>query len=176
MRSELQFDPAEIARVAAAVDRPSDSDRTWLDLRSSVTQELKLWRELRKRSIEQRYADLIEAISVNMDTGNGTVFKPFPPDLEWIFAMLPRPDKAGAGRPKSPTVNGDRLRTLREEAGMTQEDLADAVSARTGGFDVRSLRRYEDSEPAKLSNLRVIVEVLSERLKRAVTIEEITLY
>src|SRR5689334_21082850 len=55
------------------------------------------------------------------------------------------------GRPRSPRVNGDRLRKLREEAGLSRQALINALKRHTkreGAFHMSSLQNYESSKPA----------------------------
>jgi hypothetical protein len=83
--------------------------------------------------------------------------------------------KQPQGRPRSPQANGPRLSQLREEAGLTRPELIDAIKRRKeqDGFTVKSLQRYESSAAASPANLEAIAAVLSKKLRRAVTAEDL---
>jgi hypothetical protein len=155
----------------------STKDRPWEDLRTGAKKQA----ELRSRWIDQKLASLIEACSATVETDRGTEFKPNRPDLERVICKLleAQPDRPGPGRPRSPRVNGVRLRALRAEAGMSQAAVVEDCKTHlgmAGAFNLKTLRRYEHSEPGDMSNLAAVAAVLTARLlPRVVTVQEITL-
>ncbi len=137
--------------------------------------------EAHRRWIGQQASHLIEACS-GMAIENDDQpprLQPRRLDLEYAITLLleARPNKPGPGRPGSPRVNGPRLKELRRDAGMTQSGLVDSVNRHPGqpvALNLKSLRRYEHSEPGDPERLAVIAAILTDRLSRTVTVEDIT--
>ncbi len=66
-------------------------------------------------------------------------------------------------------VDGSRLQTLRQQAGMTQEQLATAT-----GFSDRLIRKAEASAPLRQTTISTIAQALSKR-GRPVTVADLVL-
>jgi hypothetical protein len=134
-----------------------------------------------QRWIGRQASHLIEACSGMVIESNDQPprLQPRRLDLEYAISLLleARPNKPGPGRPGSPRVNGPRLKELRRDAGMTQAGLVDSVNRHPGqaaALSLKSLRRYEHSEPGDPERLAVIAAILTDRLSRTVTVEDIT--
>jgi hypothetical protein len=179
MTLEYSVDPESIQRALAEMRRRSD-ELGWggSEQRPRYTDQVL---QMRRQRIERAADKLIDSCSAmyRSDTGDPT-FKPVAWDLEYAVWLLlqARSGKIGPGRPHSPRVNGPRLRELRREAGMTQAGLVDSVNrydpARPAALNLKSLRRYEQSQPGDPERLAVIAAVLMQRLSRPVTVEDIT--
>ena len=97
-------------------------------------------------------------------------YRPYSGDLKRDIARLSEAiPSGGPGRPRSPRVDGARLRELRNEARLSQVTLAESA-----GVDVKSLRGYEHSQPGDGANLTAIADVLSDSLKRTLTVADLT--
>ena len=93
-----------------------------------------------------------------------------------IGKLIEARPKRPQGRPRSGKANGPHIRRLREEAGLTQRALIDAIEKRSRAdrFTVKTLQRYESSEAASPANLEIIAAMLSRKLGRAVPVGQLT--
>ncbi len=102
-----------------------------------------------------------------------------PEEIEWIIAGLMdaiRQENRQPGRPKGLVVNGETLRSLREQARMSQKELASEARRELGAsvtFSDKTIARYERSEPAKSEYLDAIASALSRRLNQEIRPESL---